>query len=407
MSEDESGPQLEPLLQVHPKSIKFQAALDTEAKAEISLINLTNSKVAYKIKATAPNKFNVKNSIGCIEPRQTASCEIVMRRLTSVPDQTKNKFLVQSMSITELPADLVALWKEKETLHKTTRNEYCEDKIKCKMLVSASERAAFASERGTLEASRIESEKLQQSAASMQASAGAEFNGHSARSSPQPRAAASLQAPETALPPPQTPVLPLATMSLRDTHDAAVSDFAARLTRTPMPPQSTPMTSMTRNVSHESGHHSLEPQPAATAAVSAAAVASSSQELKDAENLIVNASIQKLALERERKSLESENASLKEKLAKLTNAVDAARSSYAEVTKRNASVEKELIELREQQSLRRRVAVPGEPPATPTDVSDAPMKVVKPAHAVELLQWQLGLLLLVFLLIGYFISFSQ
>ncbi len=73
MSDDESHPILQPLLSVQPKSIKFQGVISygfsyrclvilnsDDTKAEISLTNLTNSLVAFKVKATDPIRYVVK-----------------------------------------------------------------------------------------------------------------------------------------------------------------------------------------------------------------------------------------------------------------------------------------------------------------------------------------------------------
>ncbi|XP_055346796.1 motile sperm domain-containing protein 2-like [Paramacrobiotus metropolitanus] len=86
---------------------------DRDSTDFINLTNVTDGIVAFKVKTTAPEKFKVKPSYGCIEPGQSKPVEIAIPPAFLKTAQ-KEKFLVMSTPIPYVKDsnDLLDYWHE-------------------------------------------------------------------------------------------------------------------------------------------------------------------------------------------------------------------------------------------------------------------------------------------------------
>lgn len=105
------------LASVTPSELIFPVQVDKEGAADIVVDNLTDSTIAYKVKTTAPDKYQVRPIQATIPARGRGICRIVMKKVSSLPDfadpkQTKHKFQVQVANYPEgSPEDLTTFWK--------------------------------------------------------------------------------------------------------------------------------------------------------------------------------------------------------------------------------------------------------------------------------------------------------
>ncbi len=98
---------------VSPTEIVFPVQADKEVTCDLYIDNVTSSPVAYKVKTTAPDKYQVRPIQATIPPLGRATCRIVMKKVSVLPDfadpkQTKHKFQVQIADYPDgSPDDLV------------------------------------------------------------------------------------------------------------------------------------------------------------------------------------------------------------------------------------------------------------------------------------------------------------
>ena len=102
-----------PILEITPHEIAINVVLDKEIIVEIKLRNLTRQQVAFKIKTTAPEKYQVRPIQSVVGPEATETCIIVMKARQDYPDfnnpkEVKHKFLIQSVLYDGPEADLVS-----------------------------------------------------------------------------------------------------------------------------------------------------------------------------------------------------------------------------------------------------------------------------------------------------------
>ena len=113
-------PQSSPYLDISPPDeLSFIEKTGTECKCVITLTNISEQALAYKIKTTAPTRYKVRPSLALLEPRSVAKVQVVL-----VPGNgnsgpvSQDKFLVQYYTFepgTKVPdqndSQLPAFWK--------------------------------------------------------------------------------------------------------------------------------------------------------------------------------------------------------------------------------------------------------------------------------------------------------
>ncbi|OWA53053.1 hypothetical protein BV898_17488 [Hypsibius exemplaris] len=90
---------------------------DRETSDIITLTNTSNAFVAFKVKTTAPEKFRVKPSFGCIEPAGQRTVEITVNSGFLTTAQ-RDKFLIMSRALEEAPQsqnELIEYWQKAAT----------------------------------------------------------------------------------------------------------------------------------------------------------------------------------------------------------------------------------------------------------------------------------------------------
>ena len=84
------------------------------AKGYLGLENVhKSSKVAYKVKTTAPNLFAVKPIMGVIEVDETVEVKVQLYATQAKDeDAMKNKFMIQAAKIGDAPMDMAVFWED-------------------------------------------------------------------------------------------------------------------------------------------------------------------------------------------------------------------------------------------------------------------------------------------------------
>lgn len=131
----------EPILEITPGDFKITLTANKDHVVELKLKNLTTHSVAYKVKTTAPDKYQVRPIQSSIKPAETATCMIVLKAMSTLPDPTdtkalRHKFLIQSVFYDD-ETEIGALWKSVEIAHKTMdgRPTYHDQRITCTLVV--------------------------------------------------------------------------------------------------------------------------------------------------------------------------------------------------------------------------------------------------------------------------------
>ncbi|CAK82699.1 unnamed protein product (macronuclear) [Paramecium tetraurelia] len=106
---------MEELLEIEPKDfLEFNVKENKLAYAQMSLKNLTEKNVAFKIKATKPDLFQIIPFIGQINPNQTQIIEISTNRPIEDDQIYDNKFKVNACFIDSKDSDLTIFWKSRD-----------------------------------------------------------------------------------------------------------------------------------------------------------------------------------------------------------------------------------------------------------------------------------------------------
>lgn len=121
-----------PVLYVQPEALHFPIVHNHDISRELTLTNATTRAVAYKIKATAVDRYTVKPAQGIIPAGGAVSCKIILKSTPATTGMTsehhnnahpsapqpKHKFQVQSFAIpvgSEISKDnLPEVWKQVE-----------------------------------------------------------------------------------------------------------------------------------------------------------------------------------------------------------------------------------------------------------------------------------------------------
>lgn len=115
---------------VSPADLKFRFALNKQLLATITINNPLASRVAFKIKTTAPKKYVVRPSSGVAEPRSSVSVQVIMQAQKDYPQDFQNckdKFMVQ----TTMLADDEQI--DKDTFSKEVRKDLKETRLRVVM----------------------------------------------------------------------------------------------------------------------------------------------------------------------------------------------------------------------------------------------------------------------------------
>lgn len=98
------------LLQLTPeKFIEFPSARLQSVSVSLTLKNITEKLIAYKIKTTAPKNYLVRPSSGVIAPGEDQDVQIVLQPQQTIPTNNSDRFLVQA---TEVESPSVQLTKD-------------------------------------------------------------------------------------------------------------------------------------------------------------------------------------------------------------------------------------------------------------------------------------------------------
>ena len=88
------------LIQIEPDSeIKFIGPFNSTISTTLKVTNITNRKVFFKIKTTAPRSYCVRPNNGLVEPNDTGTVQVMLQPFDYSPndkDRMKHKFMVQS-----------------------------------------------------------------------------------------------------------------------------------------------------------------------------------------------------------------------------------------------------------------------------------------------------------------------
>ncbi|CAD8075799.1 unnamed protein product [Paramecium primaurelia] len=117
------------LIEIEPKQfLEFDAEENKLAHAQLSLKNLTQQDVAFKIKTTTPTLFQVKPSVGIINSKQTQVIEISTSQPIKNDAKFDPKFQVNACFIDFQDQDLNQFWKNKD--QSTIQSQQIKSRIK-------------------------------------------------------------------------------------------------------------------------------------------------------------------------------------------------------------------------------------------------------------------------------------
>ncbi|CAD8110464.1 unnamed protein product [Paramecium primaurelia] len=117
------------LIEIEPKQyLEFEAEENKLAHAQLSLKNLTQQDVAFKIKTTTPTLFQVKPSVGIINTNQTQIIEISTSQPIKSDAKFDPKFQVNACQIDFQDQDLTQFWKNRD--QSTIQSQQIKSRIK-------------------------------------------------------------------------------------------------------------------------------------------------------------------------------------------------------------------------------------------------------------------------------------
>jgi len=130
------------LVSVTPESFTCDVVLDCDVVTELQLKNLTTSNVAFKIKTTAPQLYQVNPITGVLPPSSMVPVIIMLKRLSRYPDRNnpkeiKHKFLVQTAIYDTADVSLADFWAAKEAQHKPKEGNpaYLDSRVNCQLII--------------------------------------------------------------------------------------------------------------------------------------------------------------------------------------------------------------------------------------------------------------------------------
>jgi len=130
------------LLTISPEAhLTFKGPFNEVVTSILTLQNITDEKVCFKVKTTAPRRYCVRPNSGMIDAGQTMEVSIMLQPFQYDPNERNNhKFMVQSMTLSEenaaLPLD--EIWKN------AAPGSVVDKKLRCQFEVPADEPVAEA-----------------------------------------------------------------------------------------------------------------------------------------------------------------------------------------------------------------------------------------------------------------------
>lgn len=115
-------------VEVTPQDLKFRFQLNKQLLGNISISNPMSSRVAFKIKTTAPKKYVVRPSSGIVDAKSSMSIQVIMQAQKDYPadfQNCKDKFMVQT---TVMAADEDQL--TPDTFNKEVRKDLKETRLR-------------------------------------------------------------------------------------------------------------------------------------------------------------------------------------------------------------------------------------------------------------------------------------
>jgi len=105
----------ESILTIEPsQELTFKGPFKDEvSSSSLSLTNITERKVTFKVKTTAPKRYCVRPNQGIVEPGDQVNIAVMLQPFDYDPaEKNKHKFMVQTMFLPEgEEVDLETLWK--------------------------------------------------------------------------------------------------------------------------------------------------------------------------------------------------------------------------------------------------------------------------------------------------------
>ncbi|KAL6278723.1 hypothetical protein ACE6H2_022324 [Prunus campanulata] len=95
------------ILEIQPKELKFLFELKKQSSCSVTLTNMTNRHVAFKVKTTSPKKYCVRPNVGVILPKSTSEFSVTMQAPRAGPPdmECRDKFLIQSTIVSSGTTD--------------------------------------------------------------------------------------------------------------------------------------------------------------------------------------------------------------------------------------------------------------------------------------------------------------
>ncbi|XP_021817616.1 vesicle-associated protein 1-2 isoform X2 [Prunus avium] len=95
------------ILEIQPKELKFLFELKKQSSCSVTLTNMTNRHVAFKVKTTSPKKYCVRPNVGVILPKSTFEFSVTMQAPRAAPPdmECRDKFLIQSTIVSSGTTD--------------------------------------------------------------------------------------------------------------------------------------------------------------------------------------------------------------------------------------------------------------------------------------------------------------
>lgn len=157
-------------VEISPPAMFINVVVGKDIGTELTLQNVTDKPVSFKVKTTAPDRYQVRPIQGLIAPHEKVVCFIVMKSMEQLPNfdnpkEVKHKFLVQTVQLPEGAKidDLQAFWKETELKQRENGGSgyYLDQRISCKLRLppanaSSAPAAAPKSENNAVEANDYE-----------------------------------------------------------------------------------------------------------------------------------------------------------------------------------------------------------------------------------------------------------
>lgn len=98
--------------------LRFKGPFDDYVTVSLSIRNPTTSRIAFKIKTTAPKRYCVKPNSGVLDPEQSMKVNVLLQPFNYDPNEkNKHKFMVQYLYLNDEEIkmsvnDILTMWKD-------------------------------------------------------------------------------------------------------------------------------------------------------------------------------------------------------------------------------------------------------------------------------------------------------